>query len=163
MTVNGLSTEYEQYPKALALPPSQLLLGLCLLLSACSPAFGWGHEGHTVVALIAEKYMRQGALAKGDDLLDGVAIDSIASWADDYRRDHPETGPWHYIDIPLADSKIDLARECPNKSAVCERAAQPAILGSRRRSRGLRCEAMKSLDRSRLFLQRPGYPCRTVT
>jgi hypothetical protein len=38
--------------------------------------------------------------------------------ADDYRRDHPETGPFHYIDIPLADSKIDMARECPDGQCV---------------------------------------------
>lgn len=46
------------------------------------------------------------------------AIDGIASWADDYRRDHPETGPWHYIDIPLADSKIDMERDCPEGQFV---------------------------------------------
>ena len=34
-------------------------------------------------------------------------------WADEYRRDHRETGPWHYIDIPLADPKIGLARRVP--------------------------------------------------
>jgi S1/P1 Nuclease len=71
-----------------------------------------------VVALIAEKYMTGEALTKAGNLLDGSAIDGVASWADDYRRDHRETGPWHYIDIPLADSKIDLARECPNGDCV---------------------------------------------
>ena len=42
----------------------------------------------------------------------------MANWADDYCRDHPESGPWHYIDIPLANSRIDMARECPEGQCV---------------------------------------------
>jgi hypothetical protein len=53
--------------------------------------FGWGHEGHAVVGLIAEHYMTGAALSRASDLLGGATIDSVASWADDYRRDHPET------------------------------------------------------------------------
>jgi hypothetical protein len=45
--------------------------------------------------------MTRAALTKAGDLLGGSAIDAVASWADDYRRDHPETGPWHYVDVPL--------------------------------------------------------------
>jgi hypothetical protein len=40
------------------------------------------------------------ALAKAGVLLDGSAIDTVASWADGYRRDRRETGPWYNIDIP---------------------------------------------------------------
>jgi hypothetical protein len=90
---------------------------LALILSS-SPSFPWGGEGHQVVGLIAMKYMTTAAQAKAGDLLGGSAIDAVASWADEYRRDHGETGPWHYIDIPLADSKIDLARECRNGDCV---------------------------------------------
>ena len=79
-------------------------------------AFAWGHEGHQIVALIAEKNMTPAALARAQAILGGASLEDVASWADDYRRDHPETGPWHYIDIPLADSRIDMAgwwrREC---------------------------------------------------
>lgn len=56
--------------------------------------------------------------------MDGSGIDAVASWADDYRRDHPETGPWHYIDIPLADSKIDLTKECPKGECVVAKTEQ---------------------------------------
>jgi hypothetical protein len=58
------------------------------------------------------------ALAKAKAILGGASLEDVANWADDYRRDHPETGPWHYIDIPLADSKIDMARECPDGQCV---------------------------------------------
>jgi len=94
------------------------------LIWPCRAVLGWGHEGHTVVGLVAEHYMTGAALAKARDLLGGNTIDSVASWADDYRHDHPETGPWHYIDIPLADSKIDLARECPNGDCVIAKTEQ---------------------------------------
>jgi len=78
----------------------------------------WGPEGHQVTALIAEQYLTAGAKAQATDLLDGSMIDAVASWADEYRSDHPETGPWHFVDIPLADSKIDMARECPNGDCI---------------------------------------------
>jgi hypothetical protein len=52
------------------------------------------------------------------ELLARESPEEASAWADEYRHDHRETGPWHYIDIPLADSKIDLARECPNGDCV---------------------------------------------
>jgi hypothetical protein len=100
-----------------------MFLVLALILSS-SPGFPWGREGHQIVALIADKYMTVATQAKAGDLLDSSAIDAVASWADDYRRDDRETGPWHYIDIPLADSKIDLARECPNGDCVIAKREQ---------------------------------------
>jgi hypothetical protein len=85
-----------------------------LLALAATPllGFAWGHEGHQIVALIAEKDMTPAALARAKAILGGASFEDVASWADDYRRDHPETGPWHYIDIPRAKSRIDMAREC---------------------------------------------------
>jgi len=88
------------------------------LASAPSLGFAWGHEGHEVIALIAEHSMTPAALANAKAILGGASLKDVASWADDYRRDHPETGPWHYIDIPLADSRIDMARECPDGQCV---------------------------------------------
>jgi len=46
------------------------------------------------------------------------------STRDEYRHGHPETGPWHYIDIPLADSKLDLAHECANGDCVIAKTEQ---------------------------------------
>jgi hypothetical protein len=99
-----------------------IALGLAGLLATVRPALAWGHEGHEVAALIAEHYMTSPTLAKAKDLLGGATLDSVASWADDYRRDHPETGPWHYIDTPLPESKIDMARECPDGQCVIAQA-----------------------------------------
>jgi hypothetical protein len=35
------------------------------------------------------------AKAKATELLDGSGIDAIASWGEDYRLHHRETGPCH--------------------------------------------------------------------
>jgi hypothetical protein len=102
------------------------------------------HEGHVVVALIAEHYMTPKALSTARDLFDGATLDSVASWADDYRRDHPETGPWHYINIPLAESKIDMARECPNRDCVIGKTEQfLAVLRDPKADRAAKAEALK--------------------
>jgi hypothetical protein len=83
-------------------------------ISSPQPGLGWGREGHEVIAPIAERYTTESAKARTSELLDGSTIDSIASWADDYRRDHRATKRWHYIDCPLADTSIDIARVCPH-------------------------------------------------
>ena len=113
-------------------------------LAAPSLALAWGHEGHEIIALIAEHYMTSATIAKTDVLLGGAGIDSVASWADDYRRDHRETGPWHYIDIPLADSRIDMARECPNGDCVIAKAEYfLGILRDPKADRASKAEALK--------------------
>jgi len=101
-------------------------------------------EGHAVIALVAEHYMSKAALANASNLLDGSTIEAVASWADDYRREHHETGTWHYIDIPLADSQIDLARECPNGDCVIGKTEQfLAVLKDPKTDRAAKAEALK--------------------
>src|SRR5689334_13193214 len=80
-------------------------------------AFGWGCEGHQVVALIARAHLTPAASAAVDHLLRenpvGPALDryckdrpddpmaNVATWADDV-REIEKTAEWHYIDIPLS-------------------------------------------------------------
>ncbi len=110
----------------------------------CRVALGWGREGHAVIALVAEHYMTKTALANASNLLDGSTIEAVANWADDYRREHRETAPWHYIHIPLADSKIDLARECPNGDCVIGKTEQfLAVLKNPKADRAAKAEALK--------------------
>ncbi len=96
------------------------------------------------MALLAERYMTAEALTRADDLLGGSTMDAVASWADDYRREHHETGPWHYIDIPLGDSQIDMARECPNGDCVIAKTEQfLAVLKDPKADRAAKAEALK--------------------
>ncbi|MGA2075412.1 MAG: S1/P1 nuclease [Terriglobia bacterium] len=118
-------------------------LVLALILPSL-PGFPWGYEGHQVIALIAMKYMTADAQARAGDLLDGSAIDAVANWADDYRHDYRETGPWHYIDIPLADSKIDLARECPDGDCVIAKTQQfLAVLKDPKADKDAKAQALR--------------------
>jgi nuclease S1 len=122
-----------------------LALGLTLFCFwPSSVAFGWGYEGHAVIALIAEQYMTKSALNAASRLLDGATIDAVASWADEYRRTLPETGPWHYINIPLADSSIDMARECPGGDCVIAKTQQYiTVLSNPNADRRAKAQALK--------------------
>ena len=85
-------------------------------ISLPSPARAWGCKGHQIIALLAEKHLTPQALAAVNKILTDSPIDASLSryckdhgtdpitdastWPDDYRSGHPETGPWHYIDVP---------------------------------------------------------------
>ena len=84
------------------------------------------------------------ALAERKAILGGASLEDVASWADDYRRDHPETGPWHYIDIPLADSRIDMAKECPDGQCVIAQTEHfLSVLKDPKADRAARAEALR--------------------
>jgi hypothetical protein len=90
-----------------------------LLLGSCLPAFAWGPEGHNLVARLAEAQLTTAARARVAEILGpGTTLASISSWADQLRRSRPETGPWHYIDIPINRPHLDMARDCPNGDCV---------------------------------------------
>jgi hypothetical protein len=42
----------------------------------------------------------------------GHSLGAIASWADDERSKRPETGNWLFVDVPLAGTTYDPARDC---------------------------------------------------
>ena len=63
-------------------------------------------------------YITGAAKAKATALLDGSSIEVVASWADDYRRDHRETAPWRFINSPLTHYRIVLVRDCPRGQCV---------------------------------------------
>ena len=48
----------------------------------------------------------------------GNTMASVASWADEVRRARPETGPWHYIDIPLDKPRLDMERDCAKGDCI---------------------------------------------
>lgn len=95
-----------------------LVLGM-LCLSGAARLLAWGPQGHRVVAVIAQANLTPAARAKVDALLGPLnSMAAVSSWADDTRVDFPETGPWHYIDIPLDARSIDMARDCPQGNCV---------------------------------------------
>lgn len=114
---------------------------LCvLLISVCSffsiQAHAWGCEGHEIVALIAMKHLQPQVASQVNAILAASPIDAavkrycrtsglpamadVATWADDIRSDQPETGPYHFIDIPLnaTRDKYDAAQVCQEACVV---------------------------------------------
>ena len=82
-------------------------------------AFGWGGEGHSLIARIAWVQLTPAVQARVSEILGpNVTIQSIASWADNIRNQRRETGPWHYIDIPIDKPHLDMARDCPKGDCV---------------------------------------------
>jgi hypothetical protein len=116
-----------------------------LLLPCAAPrGFAWGPEGHHVTVILAEKYLAPRSAARVKELLGWESFLDASVWADDYRHDHPETGPWHYINIPLHDTAIDLRRECPNGDCVLAKTnAFLAVLRDTRADRTAKAQALK--------------------
>jgi nuclease S1 len=120
---------------------TSLHTGLVVLVTAglcANPAFGWGPEGHRIVAMIAASHLSPSAFRGVTALLktDGVAkvklgttptpatmaaaMASIASWADDIKRT-TNTGSWHFLDLASADQQADLAARCAGGNCVTEK------------------------------------------
>jgi len=88
-------------------------VALLLLIAAAPQSWAWGREGHRLTALVAEQYLTPETQAQIAELLHKETIADIASWADAYRMDHPETAKWHFVDIPKSAEKFDRDRDCP--------------------------------------------------
>ena len=103
-------------------PCMRTLLAVALFLSVAACRVGaWGWEGHIIVGRIAEHHLTDKAQAGIAQLLGPdrkIEDTSVASWPDNIRRDRPETGPWHYVDIPFEASSYDASRDCQTGQCV---------------------------------------------
>jgi len=97
----------------------KFLAATLAILGIPTSAFTWGGEGHDLVARIAQAQLKPKVRARVDAILGpGVTIVSISSWADQIRRERQESGAWHYIDIPIDQPHLDMARDCPKGDCV---------------------------------------------
>ncbi len=118
-------------------------------LAAFSQA--WIDTGHMLIATIAERGLKPKALAEAERLLkiggDVKNADFVTTspWADDVRRQRPETGPWHYIDYHFrTDGKPD-ANKPDAENAVWAIDKFSAILKDKTKSDADRSEALRFL------------------
>ncbi len=80
----------------------------------------WGPEAHRIIARIALTRMTDGARRAAVALLAGEDFAESATWADDVRRDRPETAAWHFVNIPYGRTTYDPARDCrPSPRGDC--------------------------------------------
>jgi hypothetical protein len=121
---------------------------LAVLMWAPLPALAWGPEGHEIVALIAMRELTPAARLQVTRLLGSPAMMvHDASWADEIRDRRPETGPWHYVDIPLEVSGYDRSRDCPQPAScvVAQIENDLHILADRKLDNPVRAEALRFL------------------
>jgi hypothetical protein len=104
-----------------------LLAVLLALPFSAAPAFGWGCDGHQIVALIARAHLTPAASAAVDKILSADPISTehshfcqdtptdlmavTAPWADD-QKPIEKTDLWHYVDIPLTVDSGDYRKWC---------------------------------------------------
>lgn len=118
---------------------------ICLLILPQPQAWGWGSEGHRIIADIAWDHLNDATLANLRPFLGDNDLASISTWADDVRSGRPETGPWHYVDIPPASAGYD-PKDCPNDNCVVAQISRFArILGDPQQPFPARSEALKFL------------------
>jgi hypothetical protein len=121
-------------------------LTLCAMAAIIpAPLFGWGADGHRIIAAIASRHLSGKARAAIQQLLEpGETLVSIATWADEVRGQREETAPWHYINIPASETNGDWARFCPKEGCVAGAVlAMKDKLRNRDLDRKDRAEALK--------------------
>jgi hypothetical protein len=98
---------------------------LSLVVVSSAPAcFSWGEKGHRLVIRIAEGLLTPAAQAQVQaTLIPGESLEDLGSWADQIRSSRPETYNWHFVDIPLHSSSLDMARDCPQGDCVIQKIA----------------------------------------
>jgi len=129
---------------------------------AAAPATrAWGCEGHQIVARIAENHLNPHAAKMSRQILAESPIDPALSryckqpgldafidsstWADDIRSSRPDTGNWHFIDIPRGVSQGDWRTYCPPATScvVAALAAQVQILRDPTAAAAARADALR--------------------
>jgi nuclease S1 len=107
-------------------------------------AWGWGREGHQIIAAVAEDRLDETTKVMIQSLIGNNHLYSVATWADDVRKERHDTAPWHYVDIPLG-SAYDPARDCelPRSCVVVKIADFVQVLKDKSKSREERAEALR--------------------
>ena len=119
-----------------------------LLLVLPTTLFAWGGDGHQIVCIIAEEHLTQESLQGIHELLGDANISdaAVASWADSVRRDWQESGPWHYVDIPVDAAAYDAKRDGHDGNNVIDAISDGIkVLSDRKEEKKDRVVALKFL------------------
>jgi hypothetical protein len=88
-------------------------IAILLLASLVSTQLGaWGPKGHAIIGDIAASHLTAVAKANVQLLLGNDTLASIASWADQIRKDRDESYNWHFVDIPKDVPGFSEERDC---------------------------------------------------
>jgi nuclease S1 len=109
--------------------PSPAAIGranLILALILCPlTAWGWGSDGHKMVAIIAADNLTPVAQSHVANIL-GVPTNQVVTAMEaasvrpdtEFREEDRSTAPWHFIDICLKDQRTDVSSRCLGGNCV---------------------------------------------
>lgn len=89
------------------------------ILGFCHTAFGWGSQGHQVIASLAQAQLTPAAAKEVQHLLTlepGATLMSVSTWADEHKN--PQTAAWHFVNFPRGDCTYQGARDCAGGQCV---------------------------------------------
>jgi nuclease S1 len=105
-----------------------LRIAIVLVAVLCPvAAWGWGDDGHKIVAVIAADNLTPAAASHVASILGvpankraiATAMEAASIRPDwEFRDEDPLTKPWHFIDICLQDRRADVAARCPGGNCV---------------------------------------------
>jgi hypothetical protein len=78
------------------------LVALTFVLLFAQNSWGWGSEGHMIVAQIAQNNLTPKAKSAVAKILNNQSLASVANWADTIKNNQEwvHTKSWHFADIP---------------------------------------------------------------
>jgi hypothetical protein len=124
------------------------IIAALLFIALAMPqlAFGWGREGHQIIAAVSEHHLNETTKVMIQSLIGNNHLYSIASWADEIRNQRRGTAAWHYVKIPPG-SEYQAARDCapPKSCVVAEIEDLIKVLTDKKAPREERAEALKFL------------------
>lgn len=121
---------------------------LVIMLSMPSRTLGWGNRGHQVIARIAMGKLSIGARQAIAEVLDsGETLESVSGWADEIKGSRAMTRSWHFVSIPLSDTRYLRSKDCgSDETCIIDAIAQQTvILKDTERDPTERAEALKYL------------------
>ena len=124
-------------------------LALVALAALVAPAQAWNAVGHMVIAAVADRELTPEVRAEVARLAKIGATDlnadpyGAAVWADDVRRDRPESAPWHYISLYFRKDGKPVQGKLAEENVVVAIRRFTAILADRSRPDAERAEALR--------------------
>jgi hypothetical protein len=98
------------------------LLALLVPFHFAQPVWAWGRLGYRVISRLAEKNLTPAARTAVTELLEpGESLAKASTWADEVRGHMRKTVPWHYVDVPLDESKYDAKYSGPKIDCVVDK------------------------------------------
>jgi hypothetical protein len=128
---------------------TSFIAAVVLLFASSAAVYGWGGEGHQIVASIAAGYLTPQAQAGVKDLLGKESMADISSWPDQIRGQKLAQYAWsfrcHGNSMPPEAKTFDKLRDCPNGCAVSAILEMTHVLRDPNADKATRIDALKFL------------------